>query len=313
MGAWIRMGMCAAALTVALCGGRAAAAEYGQHHYMGTDGLLAGSLYSPGFHANMRVIYAYQNRAIDHDGNKRYYKRETFFVEPELIWSSCAKILGARYEARIAVPLASHIEDMALKDNVASRNHVTLKTGDLRVTPILLGWSWDRFDLTAGYTFFAPTGDFDYKPLNRADKADRPNSGKGYWTHMLNLGGTFYLDDARTWHISMMTHYERHTRQDDSRIRYGDNLHAEWGVGKDLGSWRVGAVGYASFQTTDDDVPGVKDDGAGNRVLAAGLEVGYRRPAGRIPWFATVRGAQEFSVKGNLRGFRSMLTAGLDF
>lgn len=302
-------------------GVRAHGGEYGQHYYPGTDGLKAASLNDPGFWIKMRTPYYYGNRWADDNGDKRYFKREIFFVEPELTWTTERRFLGARYEARAAIPLAYHIEDMRIKDDTHSRNHVTLQVGDLRLTPVLLGWDWEDIglELTAGYTYFANTGDFDVKPaFNPALKADRPYAGKGYSTHMLNAGATYWFDAGKSWHATLMTHYEIHGRQDITRVKWGHNFHGEWGLGKDFKSgflkgWSAGLAGYFSVQATDDDRPGMPDAGSGRRVFAAGVEIGYARKECVWPFSVTVRGAQEFGVKGHMRGFRSMLTAGLWF
>ena len=301
-------------LTLAAAGARAG--EYGQHYFSGSDGIKAGSLDEAGFHLNLRVLHNHAYRWYDEAGNRSYYKREIFYVEPELAWASPELWNHWRYEASIALPTAYHQEDMVVRKSNESRDHVTLEWGDLRATPIAFGREWERFDLSFGYTFFAPTGDFGIdEPGIPGVKAARPNSGKGYWTHMLNLGGAYYFDACRTWSASVMTHYEFHTRQKKTHIDWGDNFHFEAGIGKDFNSGlRLGAVGYGSWQTADTRVPGGGKDGAGNRIFAAGIEAGYFSKRANLPWFATVRSLHEFGAKGNLQDcWRGMLNCGIRF
>ena len=303
--------------------GIAIGGEFGQHYYSLTKGLKVGSLNTPGFTFNVNVPYQYSNKWYDKNGNGRYYKREIVYVEPELTWSSQNPLIfNARYEATVALPVLGHVEDSARSDTLGHRNHVTNKTGDLRLTPIRLGWEFCRFDLSAGYTLFAPVGDFKiYKNPSFPDRAAAPNAGKGYWTSMLSFGGTYYFDDAKSWSLSLQANYEfHHGRQDETHVQFGDNFHFEYGIGKEFCSgWRVGVVGYGSIQTTRNktarNTPGdyrYLSGGSGNRVFGTGFEVGYQSHS-RIPWFITARGVAEYAARGSLRGYRTMYSLGVRF
>ncbi|MDR0362096.1 MAG: transporter [Planctomycetota bacterium] len=312
-------------ILLALFAASGMAGEYGQHYVSLSAGLDAGAMKAPGFEAAVRVFSHYSSRWRGSDGGNGYYKREVFYVEPELTWSSGNEtVFGARYAASMALPSLYHVEDMRKRDDVQSREHITLKTGDLRITPLTLGWDRGDCEVLLGYTVFAPTGQHDFK-TPRPGKPVRPSGGKGYWTHMFNLGGAYYLDAGRTWTATVMAHYELHGRQDGTKVRFGDTFHIEYGVGKDFrNGFRLGLIGYASVQTRDNS-PGMKrsdpryahiaylENGAGNRVFGTGLEIGYEsRFRGRL-WFATARSAVEYGAKGAMRGWRNALDLGVRF
>jgi hypothetical protein len=72
--------------------------------------------------------------------------------------------------------------------------------GDIEIEPLLLSWHLEHFDFTAGYGFWAPTGDYhDFTPVNFGD---------GLWTQMIKLGGVWYLDHDKTWAFSILNHFE---------------------------------------------------------------------------------------------------------
>jgi hypothetical protein len=55
---------------------------------------------------------------------------------------------------------------------------------DIQVEPLLLAWHLKHFDLSAGYSFWAPTGDYN------KNQFFIDNIGQGYWTHSIMLGAT---------------------------------------------------------------------------------------------------------------------------
>jgi hypothetical protein len=79
--------------------------------------------------------------------------------------------------------------------------------GDIQVEPLILAWHWKRFDLVAGYSFWAPTGDYDHRELFLL------NLGEGDWTHMLTAGATWYPDAEKTWAVSILNRYEISTEE----------------------------------------------------------------------------------------------------
>lgn len=88
---------------------------------------------------------------------------DVFAIVPTFIWVSNFKILGANYAAYIAPALQSTSVDTALslRDRGREVDDGQFGFGDLFVMPVWLGWHWPRFDLSAGYGFYTPTGRYE--------------------------------------------------------------------------------------------------------------------------------------------------------
>jgi len=137
-----------------------------------------------------------------------------------------------------------------------------------------------------------PTGD-----------SDAPASpGKDYWTGMLTLGGTYYLDSGKTWSVAILARYEKHTERDDGDVTLGDDFHFEWGVGKIVRKGlEIGMAGYCQWQVTDDSGKDVTwDKDAHDQVFAAGPEVAYLWK--EVGAHVALRGLQEFEAKDRPEG-----------
>lgn len=124
---------------------------------------------------------------------------------------------------------------------------------DIYFEPIDIGWHFKQLDAIVSGGLFAPTG-----PYN-ADAA--LNIGYGHWTGLLGLGGTLYADPERTWALSMFAHYEMYASQDGRPYALGDEVPFEWSAAKAFTlpsdifkQISLGAVGYAQWQTTDNQV-----------------------------------------------------------
>jgi hypothetical protein len=94
-------------------------------------------------------------------------------------------------------------------------------------------------------------------------------------------------DKAKTWTVSWLGRYETHAKQRGHDVRYGDDFHFEWGIGKALPAsagigplkgFEVGVVGYAQFQVTDDRGKDVAWDDVHDRVFAVGPEIRFAVP-----------------------------------
>ena len=89
------------------------------------------------------------------------------------------KILGADYGMDAIVPFA-YLDYTAMGNR---RDYFGV--GDIEVEPLLLSKHYQQFDLSGGYAFWAPTGDY---------VTSRPDFiSKGFWSHMLTLGGVCTL------------------------------------------------------------------------------------------------------------------------
>jgi len=177
----------------------------------------------------------------------------------------------------------------------ASDSHFEL--GDIQIEPLLLSWHFSQFDAAVGYALWVPTGDFD---IGRPDLIS-----KGFCSHMLTLGVTWYPDKENAWAISLLNRYEFAHEQEKTHIDPGQVYTAEWGISKSLNpGLDVGLIGYYQQQTT-------KDSGATattklDRKIGVGPEINAFWP--KLKLFTSVRYAYEFDAVERPEGHLVTLT-----
>jgi len=118
--------------------------------------------------------------------------------------------------------------------------------GDIYVTPVSLGWHLPSADITAGYSFFAPTGG--------------GSAGKHMWVNELNLGGTLNLGDGKKWNVSTMSYWDFNNKKNNTNIKVGDILMLVGGIGRSFlkGAGNAGVAYGAQWKLTHDsgsDIP----------------------------------------------------------
>jgi hypothetical protein len=193
----------------------------------------------------------------------------------------------------IAVPFVN----VDLKVAAQRVNQARFGLGDIFVEPILLGWHFDRWDVTAAAGVWAPTG--DYSLTNAA------NPGKGFWTGMFTLGATYYFDQEKTWHLSALSRYETNTRKRDVDIRPGDDFHIEWGFGKTVcKGLDIGVTAYTHWQVTNDRGSAVNYDASVHdrfySVGSVGPEILYSWQPAKM--FFSLRYQREFGARDRTEG-----------
>lgn len=188
------------------------------------------------------------------------------------------KLLGADYGYEIIVPVVS----TSLKLGAVGLDDSSSGVGDVYLGPLVLGWHGAQWDAVAAAGLWLDSG-----------KDDKPSSpGKGYKSTMLTGGATYYFDAAKAVSGSALFRFERHGR-DSAGVRAGNQLTLEWGVGKNLGTFQTGLVGYSQWQTSNDQGAGLSDKRAERHAI--GAEVVYPVPGAGL----FLKGAlyKEFSVK----------------
>jgi len=169
--------------------------------------------------------------------------------------------------------------------------------GDIQMEPLLLSWHFKQLDIAAGYAVWAPSGDFS---KNRPDLL-----AKGYWSHMLTLGGTWYIDQEKTWAVSLLNRYEFAHEQTQTHIDPGQVYTLEWGISKSLGKTvDVGLTGYYQQQTTMDGGPGHSN--LRDRIVGIGAEINAFCP--KLGMFTSLRFASEFDAVQRPEGQVVVLT-----
>lgn len=255
--------------------GAALAGPTGNHFTNGGEGIKVATVGPPGFYYRLYNFFYHADTLTGGDGKKLPADLDVLVYAQvhRPIWVTNIKILGGDLLPNVVIPVVY----TDFKAGGLSDSRVSL--GDCVVEPIAISWHGEQWDAVIGLMAWVPIGYYDPK---------RPGgAGKGYWTGQFDAGGTYYPDKARTWSISWLGRYETHAKQRGHDVRYGDDFHFEWGIGKALPSsvgigplkgFEVGVVGYAQFQVTDDRGKDVAWDNVHDRVFAVGPEIRFAIP-----------------------------------
>ena len=271
--------------------GIAFASETG-HYVNGGEGIKAATLPPPGFYYRMYNVFYNTDKLTDKDGNNLDvgFDLSVYSLVNRFVWISNMKILGADFGATVVIPLVYtdiEINALGIKDDKFS-------LGDIAVEPFVLSWHGPRYDAVFGLAVYVPTGEYD---------RNKPASpGKDFWTGMISIGGTYYLDAEKTWSASILGRYEIHSEKDETDVRPGDDFHFEWGIGKTLAKiWDVGLTGYCQWQVTDDRGSDVTwDKSVHDRVYAIGPEVSVFIPPAKLS--VSLRSQWEFGAEDRPEG-----------
>jgi len=177
------------------------------------------------------------------------------------------KFLGANYGVHAIVPVV--YQSM----NMNGRNSTT-GVGDITVDPLILGWHQEHWHAAAAFDIDLPTGAY-----NQNDP--RVSIGAHYYSFE-PLVAFSYMPKAG-WEASTKLMYNLKTTNAATNYHSGQDFHMDYLVGRHVGSWMIGASGYALKQVTDDRVngqtmaavPGLWDTGRRGQVLAVGPSIGY--------------------------------------
>ena len=323
---------------------------HAQHYPAGSEGIKAGSIPTPGIYIeDYNALHLSDNfRGYTEAYNPVYptgplyqdFKTFDYVQTPRLLWVSDWKILGADFGMSLRLPIEYKESTYSQRTSFLGAppnggpgtgpipemgyiSHTDKQFGleDIEVQPLLLSWHLKQFDFSTGYSFWAPTGDYDKSRLFF------DNLGQGYWTHMFTLGFTWYPDAGKTWAISLLNHYEINMAQYSSLVNVpvspsapqrtvseettlGDIYTLEWAVSKSvIKDVDVGLTGYYQQQVTGNGGParteGQNPNGPtwhGGNVQVAGI--GPEIEATIPDWglTASLRYAYEFTAMDHFQG-----------
>ncbi|AKU93264.1 SphA family protein [Vulgatibacter incomptus] len=256
-------------LAAALClaAGSAGAQQDLGHKVLGTLGLQAGSVAEPGVYVADRVLFFSAGHVVDREGNRLPIALDLDAFANGIGVGGAAKIapLSTYVSAGFGIPVA-HV---TINSDRPEASIDRFGLGDLFVQPLKLGWRLPRLDLVTGYAFYAPTGRFS--------KGGTGGVGRGYWTHEVSAGGTFFFNRARTWHLSALGSYDFNQRMERIDVTRGDTFQIQGGLGTSLFRFlEAGVAFYAEWQVTDDrgaDLPAALR-GLRERTFGLGPEIG---------------------------------------
>ena len=268
------------------------------HYVSGTEGIKAATLPPPGFYWRSYNLFYNAGKMNDNKGKKisPNFDVSVYAMANRFIYSSEITILGANLLIDAIIPLV--YTDISLKGaGPGSFSDNKFGIGDIIVEPFALGWHGERYDAAFALGLYMPTGEYN---------KNRPASpGKGFWTGMLSVGGTLYMDEAKTWSASLLARYEVHSKQEDTHHTPGNDFHFEWGVGKLLGgAVDVGVAGYSRWQVTDNSGSGTSQ--YKEQAHAIGPEIAFPIPA--LGMHVSVRSLWEFETKNLPQGNMTTLT-----
>ncbi|HUC86315.1 MAG TPA: transporter [Candidatus Acidoferrales bacterium] len=263
------------------------------HYCPGVEGLLAASAPGPGWYLrDYNVFYTADtlDDASGHSVGPANFNVFTYAQVPRLIWVTPLKFLGADVGVNALLPLV--YQDVKAGPYTSS----TFGVGDPLVDGFM-SWHLKQFDFLAAGGVWVPMGDSSAPPTTDA--------GLGYWTGMLTLGGTWYMDAEKTWAISLLNRYEINSEQRDTDITPGNGYTLEWGLSKRIAkSIEVGAAGYYQRKVTTDRGPGASSDE--DSVAAIGPEIDAVIP--KIDWHVSLRYLYEFMAEDRAQGQTITLT-----
>jgi hypothetical protein len=285
-----------------------AAQERGQY-VPGTRGLNTADQPPPGFTYINSFSWYPTSTYKDRNGVKSpiTFHIDQYVDNNVLAYTPKKKFLGAIYSASLTVPIQNSpvsLPDLGVKFG-------GIGVGDLYVEPLSLGWELKKWKIRAAYGFVAPTG--------RYHDGATDNTTTDYWGHEFTFGGTYYPSETGHWQINASSVWELHQSKRHERVRVGDNVTFEYGVGKTLvrhegaQQFQFGIVGYSQFQLTNEgglDAPPinmrVKD-----RVHAIGPEFGVMLPARKFSFF--IRVLPEYGARARTQGVTVVTGVGKTF
>lgn len=272
-------------------------ASANNHYSNGVEGLKASTIAPPGFYYRMYNYYYDADEMMDSSGNEVNinFDVQAFAMANRFIWVTEKTFLGANIFMDATIPLVS--SDLSIGAFNVDDDQQGI--GDINIEPFGLSWHGNRYDAAFGLSVYLPTGDYD--------KTEPASVGKGYRTVMTTLGGTVYLDEAKTWSASVLGRYEIHSERDGDDFTPGDDFHFEWGVAKNLAKiFDVGVAGYCQWQVTDDSGSDAMNKEVHDRVFAIGPEVSVFIPP--VKSFLNLRILKEFGAKDRSEGTVAAMT-----
>jgi hypothetical protein len=310
---------------------------HAQHYPAGSEGILAGSLPSPGFYVkdyNSFYIYDEVPAFFNNQEEKSKFIQFDYVQAPRLIWITPLHFLGANFGMAARIPFAYQQYTHGVGSGsgfpgppqppgpTTTVTERQFGLSDIQIEPIIFSWRLKHFDITTSASFWVPAGQF-----NKDNNYEFYNLGQGYWTYSFSLGATWYPDDKKTWAISVLNHYDINTAQYSSLINVipspshplgiasfdttlGDIYTLEWGISKTLEKRvEIGATGYYQQQVTATEGPTLfGPTGSGQRVHVTGVgpEIAVTFPKWGLR--TSLRYDYEFSAEDHPQGHLINLT-----
>jgi hypothetical protein len=256
--------------TLALLAAPAYANEGNDQYPNGAENWFAGAAPPPGSYY-INYFGFYSGKLKDGSGQNADFNGATPTVDAtfdafRFVYVTHRKLFGADYAVHTIVPVVYQSVDM---DGNASKTSV----GDIFVNPMILGWHHPRWHAVASMDIILPTGYYDQNDA-------RVSVGANYLSFDPLVA--FSVMPKSGWEGSVKLMYNMKTTNPATDYHSGQDFHSDYAFGKRIGTWFVGATGYALKQATDDTVngqivassAGLWDTGRKGQVVAVGPSAG---------------------------------------
>ncbi|MDR2893384.1 MAG: transporter [Deltaproteobacteria bacterium] len=242
------------------------------HFTSGGDGYKMATLPTDGMYYKMYNIYYTSNTLKDNSGTTvpgGNHNVNNFGQLHRFGYVTGQKILGADWLIDVAIPLSYTKLSGNMAGTGSSRSGGGL--GDVLLSPLLLSWHFENFDMFLSPAVWLPVGDYD--------KNDATSSGLGYWGLLPSAAATIYLDQEKNANLSFITRFEYNFTNTHNDTRVGNIIHQEWSLGRTFRDSNIdlALTGAHSWQISDSHGMGAGDDRR-FRKHAIGPEIGYSIP-----------------------------------
>jgi hypothetical protein len=248
---------------------------------------------------------------------------DMYLIAPTFVWNTGYKLLGADYAMLISLPIANTSIGAALDTftniNLANQaasmgkqlsvSDSAFNLSDIYVQPLFLGWHGKHYDVSTGYGFYAPTGQYN--------KNDVANTGLGFWGHQFQLAGAYYPFANKGTALMLAGTYEINQKMQGKDFTQGGHFTLNWGLSQflpitDNVLLEVGPAGYSQWQVQNNqgtDQPSFLN--SPNQVHAAGGQIGLALPKANTK--LTFHYFTEFNAQSRFQGNYAGFTAAVGF
>jgi hypothetical protein len=211
-------------------------------------------------------------------------------------------ILGGSYGFGMVLPFGYCGAQAEIKPLGFERSASAFGFADLTLVPLFLGWHNGDWYANFALSVIAPTGEYNSnQPINLS---------KHFWAVDAAYSGSFL--SAHGLDLSFSLGYTVNFENPDTHYKSGDVVHLDLALGQYLTPvFKVGLVGYAVVQVTDDSGSGAILGPFRSNVYAAGAALEYDPKVGGKDVSLGLRWYREFAAQNHLAGNAVYLTADL--
>lgn len=266
----------------------------GQHYPNGAEDFMVGALPPPGTYLVNYMMLIQKNSLTDNSGKAAPvdFNASVFADVPRLIYVSPYSLFGASLAAHVFVPFyGADVTVSAGGTKVVDDNDKGI--GDIIFSPLVFGWHFGpELHAVFALDMWAPTGNYDKN--NTATQI----LSKNHWTFEPVLAVS-YLKEG--FDVSAKLMYDFNTRNNDTKTDPGQEFHFDWALGYGLkNGLSGGVVGYNYWQTTDDEVNGVKVKD--NKSQVGGIGAGLKYWPKQGPFSMVIKQYWEYGAKNMATG-----------